>query len=451
MNGQPREVLYTVAIQALESDAARKRVAEELVRVTRNLPPDKILARLASLPWVLTRNASEKNAARLQAMLEKAGATVAVIPPLPARPGPEIELAPIQPEARLFPPSVAPAGAGSAGIERGADPGSARSVPLQPAPPNQRMTESYEEPADDLPPIEPLTIGGILDRTFQICKAHFWKLLAIVGIPWVITAAITLGLALVVGIVGLTAHNLGHFAPWILIVGGIAVIPSVVIVLVGLFYLAQGAMIYAVSMMYLGKKILVKEAYRFVLSRLGRFFLTSCLFTLAAFGFVLAPLLIGVILYFLFKALTSSGWWSAIAWLPLSVIPMYGIAKLLLFDKVVIIEDDAYVKALTRSWNLLSGKAEGSWPRGYFVRLVVLLNLFILINMAISILFRVPGVVVSVLISEPQWLGTIINQVLSSLASIIAGVFGSVCMVVFYYDIRNRKEGFDLKMLAGLE
>jgi hypothetical protein len=34
---------------------------------------------------------------------------------------------------------------------------------------------------------------------------------------------------------------------------------------------------------------------------------------------------------------------------------------------------------------------------------------------------------------------------------VIGGIFGAVCLVVYYYDIRNRKEGFDLKMLANID
>ena len=42
----------------------------------------------------------------------------------------------------------------------------------------------------------------------------------------------------------------------------------------------------------------------------------------------------------------------------------------------------------------------------------------------------------------------VLTQVISNLGGLVAGLFSSVCMVVFYYDIRNRKEGFDLTILA---
>lgn len=451
MKGDPLEDLYTIIITAVRDDAARARVARTLVRITRNLPVDKITAKLDSLPWTLTRRAPQKTAARLVQLLEKAGAAIKVLPPLAVKSVPEMEQTQILPDTKLLSETQV-----STATQYLKMPGETRQAPTaarppQLAPPPKKVTESDDAPSGEGVEIEPLTIGGILDRTFQICRTHFWKLLAIVGIPWVITTIIALVLTIAVAVVGLTVKNLGNLAPWLLIVAGVAVIPSVIVVLVGLFYLSQGALIYAVSSIYLGKEVLVKGAYRFVLSRLGRFFLTSCLFVLAACGFVAFSTLIGALLFGAFKAATSSGWWSAVTWPFLAVIPMYGITKLLLFDKVVIIEDEAYGKALKRSWHLLTGKADSPWPRGFFLRLVILINLFFLINMAISIVFRTPGAVFSLLLSEPQWLGAIVNQVLTSIGSLVAGVFGSVCMVVFYYDIRNRKEGFDLKMLAGLE
>ncbi len=221
--------------------------------------------------------------------------------------------------------------------------------------------------------------------------------------------------------------------------------------MIGFMYLAQGAMIHAVSSVYLGRQIVIKEAYRFVLGRLGRFFLTSCLFVISAVGLTVFPILMGVLLFYLFRELTSSGWWSALTWLPLSLIPLYGITKLLLWDKVVIIENGAYLRALKRSWDLLSGKADSPWPRGYFTRLVILLNLFMLVYLAIHTLFRIPALLIALLIPEPRFVGTVVEQFLTSAGSLVAGIFGSVGMVVFYYDIRNRKEGFDLKMLSEMD
>lgn len=300
--------------------------------------------------------------------------------------------------------------------------------------------------------IEPLTLGGILDRTFQLCRRHFWPFLGIIAIPWLATMAAVVSVLAVLGIYGLTRESLGDASTWVLIVVGALAVPSVVVVLVGLFYLSQGALIHAVSCAYLGRTIRIRTAYNFVFERLGRYLVTSLLFVLAVFLLVAVVPILGGGFYLLSRLVTSSGWWSALTWPFLLLIPAYGVPKLLLFDKAVIIEDVAYLQALRRSWRLVSGKAEGGWPRGYFLRLIILLHLFIFINIAISLLFGTPAALIAALFPDSlKLVGDVAAQILKNTGSLVAGLFGSVCIVVFYYDIRNRKEGFDLRMLAGLD
>ena len=66
-----------------------------------------------------------------------------------------------------------------------------------------RSREAVQKKADSSmnPPLEmgPLTLGGILDRTFTICRNHFWKLLAIMIVPWVITVGILAAAAAISG------------------------------------------------------------------------------------------------------------------------------------------------------------------------------------------------------------------------------------------------------------
>jgi hypothetical protein len=453
MADDPSETLYTVVIVKVDDAVAKARVARTLGRITKNLPVEQIAARLDKPPWTLTRRATLKKASRLVELLEKLGAEVRVFPLLPAAILQDAQPTQILPGTTLLsgtqvmsstqlvdmPEEVAPSltGARSPNL----------APPSEPQPP-QKETAGDSGAALD---IEPLTLAGILDRTFQICRRNFWKLFAVAAIPWLITAAIGLVVAIIVGIAGLTWKTIGGFPLWILIVAGVALIPSTVVLLIGVFYLAQGAMIHAVSSIYLGREVMVKEVYRFVYGRLGRFFLTSCLFTLAMFGLVLLPFISGTFMFYACREVIGSGWWSAVTWPALAIIPFYGITKLLLFDKVVIIENEAYVSALKRSWHLLSGKANSPWPRGYFLRLIILLHIFVLVYFAIDIIFRLPEAVFALLLWQQGVLTTIVKQIMAQLSGLVGGIFMAVGMVVFYYDIRNRKEGFDLKMLSEME
>ncbi len=431
----------TVTITAIRDDAAKRTVAENLSRITTGQPAvERILVRLDKLPWTVTRSASVKSAIKLNSLLQNLGASLEISPPLPPSVGGTVEA-----PATASPIAPRPA-------EKSEHEGIPKAtVDDQAFPLKGKIARSETNETADSGEflLEPLSLGGILDRTFQICRAHFWQLLVIAGIPILLIAGIALVAALIVLFAGFTWQALGGLPQWIIIAGAILIVPSLIVILIGIFYLSQGAMIHAVSSIYLGRKIIVKEAYRFVMGRLGRFVVTSILVALSAITFTLIPVLVGIAAYFAFGLFTS-GWWSAVTWPFLLTIPFYCITKLLLFDKVVIIENIAYLGALKRSWHLIQGKADSGWPKSYFMRLVVLLNLFILINLTIAMVFQAPGSIIAAIASQHTIIVQIFAQLLSTLGNLVAGVFGSVCLVIFYYDLRNRKEGFDLKMLATM-
>lgn len=454
MAHEPSESVHSVIITAVKDNTTRKRVAHVLAKVTKNASSEKISARMEKLPWTLTRRATRKRAYRLLSLLERLGATVEVVPPLPdAMPADmgETQLIPgtdLLSETQIASveelPSVPSDEVGS-GVARIASP-----EPLAAMGELASAVPAAEEDAGDGFSIEPLSLGGILDRAFHICRGHFWKLFAIVAIPWLIAVGILLVVVVALVLAGITVGTLGRSTPEVLILLGVLLIPSTLVVVFAVFYVSQGALIHAVSSLYLGRRVFVRDAFRFVMSRLVRYVLTSFLFAFVLYASVLGPVLLGVLFYFVFAQFTSSGWWSALTWLPLSMIPVYVTLKTMLFDKVVIIEDVAYLNALRRSWSLLKGKAEGSWPRGYFLRLLILLHIFFLLYLTIVMLFQAPATIIELLLTDVAIVGKVLGQVLSNFGSLIAGVFSSVCMVVFYYDIRNRKEGFDLKMLSTI-
>lgn len=454
MAPEPTETTHTVVITDVRDEITRKRVAHSLAKVTRNITPEKIRARLHKLPWTLTRNATSKRAARLVHLLERLGATVKVIPPLPMDLVPDVHETQILPGAHMLSETQIASSTQFLSVPKehadlgseGAKPDHAPSTQGVDTPKAHRKTVSQ-----DGFDIEPMTLGGILDRSFQICRGYFWKLLAILAIPWLIITAMTMAVVIGAVLIGFNVHAMGAKSKGLLIVLAVTVIPSFTVIALALFYLAQGALIHAVSSIYLGREIFIREAYRFVVSRLGRYFLTSLLFLLAIFGLTVAPIIFGIMLFFALEYVNVSGWWSAVTWLPLACVTGYGVTKLILFDKVVIIENVAYGRALGRSWSLTSGKAEGEWPRGYFLRLSLMILIFLGINIVISLLFQTPITVVTLLIPQYELVGNIVGQILSNIGNVIAGLFSSVCMVVFYYDIRNRKEGFDLKMLSRMD
>ncbi len=437
----PSDSGYAVIITAIKDEASKSEVVREVVAIAKNVTLDQVRQRLRTIPWTLTRKATRQTAYRLAERLEKVGATVKVVPPREESQPSRIPQPPVPPREQRTPQSPVM-------FEGPNLPGSAAH--------STGLPQSLLKAGSDAAPLElePLTLGGILDRTFQICKNHFWSFLGILIVPWLLVFAIVLGIGLSAGLVGFaTLQTVGKDASYaVIILFVIMAVVAAVLAMIVILYLAQGAMIHAVSQVYLGREFTVKSSYRFIWERALKFILTSVLLACVIGGLSISVVTVGIILFFLFKFVAGSGWWSAFTWLPLLLIPAYVIPKLLLFDKVVIIEDIAYMEALRRSWNLLTGKGEGSWPRAYWLRLVVLLNIVLLIHIGVSMVFGIPAAVLQMALPKSLTIvGTILGEAMRNVGSLVAGLFGSVGMVVFYYDVRNRKEGFDLRMAAAAQ
>ena len=78
---------------------------------------------------------------------------------------------------------------------------------------------------------------------------------------------------------------------------------------------------------------------------------------------------------------------------------------------------------------------------------VSILILGFLIGVGIHLLFQTPGLITQWLMPTST-MGQTIQQILNVVATSLAAVFTAIAMILYYYDIRLRSEGFDLKMMA---
>jgi hypothetical protein len=73
----------------------------------------------------------------------------------------------------------------------------------------------------------------------------------------------------------------------------------------------------------------------------------------------------------------------------------------------------------------------------------------LLITWAISIPFGGAGLIFGrILFTRNVLLGDFINQFFTLIGQILAIPVGAAAFILLYYDLRIRKEGFDLQMLA---
>lgn len=260
--------------------------------------------------------------------------------------------------------------------------------------------------------LRPLGVGDLLDETVQLYRRHF---LLFIGIG----ALLLVPLAVLQLLSQLILSDVRDFA--------VLMAASAVSTLVsGLAYVAMLlAMTYAVSEVYLGRRPTVRTAYAGGLKRLG-----------AAIGLS--------ILVFLGLALI------AITLLGIPVAIYFGTAWALSLQ-ALLLEGLGIRRAMGRSRSLV----RGSWWR--VLGITLLLSILVAV---IQMAFSLPGGILQGVaqFSNPSGSGTafalasVISALMGTAAQVIAGPIWYCGLVLLYYDLRIRKEGFDLELLAqGME
>jgi hypothetical protein len=259
--------------------------------------------------------------------------------------------------------------------------------------------------------LRPLSLGEILDRTFTLYRKNFLLFFGIAAIPQIFVLAIQLGI-LYLGPAQKPGTSLFSFSTSTIV---IALITFIAVIVAALF--AHGGSIYAVSEIYLGRRISITEALGKVRSNIG--FLVGVM------------LLNGLVI---------------VLCLILLIIPgIYMACRLITCIPCALIEEKGPRDSLSRSFSLTKGFA----GRGFMIYLV-----YFVIALIVGMLFSLPfsaliltatGNLTMVLI----WAA--IAQVGSTFATAITMPVFLISSTIFYYDLRVRKEAFDIQFMMNPE
>lgn len=244
--------------------------------------------------------------------------------------------------------------------------------------------------------LRPLSVSELLDRTFFLYRRHF---LLFIGI-----AAVSSLLTLVFGLILAVARTDRSLLLWPLA----ALAALLVSVTVHVF--TQAATVVAVSDIQLGRPVGVVDVFARIRSRIGELILLSL-----NVGFRIA---IGILLL---------------------VVP--GILVALMYSlttPVAVLEDRTISESLPRSAELTKGH------RG---RIFVIYLLFFVLTLIVSWLWQIPA---AMLIAgfgrgRPTFTTDVVSQVGAFLTSVLIGSIPTIALTLVYYDVRVRKEAFDLQ------
>ena len=200
---------------------------------------------------------------------------------------------------------------------------------------------------------------------------------------------------------------------------------------------AQSAsLVHAASRRYLAKDVAIGESFRAGLSASGRLFIAGVLVFLAIVG-VWAVLLI-------VAAITNQGLAFFLAILAAIVATAYLGCSWLVAPVIVVVEKMGPIAALGRAWGLSGGNR---W------RILGIQVLLFILNLVLSLLI---GGLFGGLVAAgaqggtPGQLGvtSIVQSIVNLASTIIWAPVEWIAFTVLYYDLRVRKEAFDLQLAA---
>lgn len=260
--------------------------------------------------------------------------------------------------------------------------------------------------------LRPLSIGEILDRAFLMYRRHMLLFLGIAAVPQLLTLAlgllqVFLGPLNTVRTIGNRTVLMPHFDVTAILLALVGLVLGVIV-----YALSQGGTILAVSDLYLGRQTTITEALRRAWSEVGTLIATSILNGLAVIAGFICLFVPGV----------------------------YILCRLLVCLPSALIENRHASDALGRSWHL---------TKGYAGRAFVLLLLYFAVALGFGLLVGIPiGYMAD---SKGALAHSSLLLVLQQVANVVVNILVQPLLLIgisiFYFDLRVRKEAFDLQFL----
>jgi len=268
--------------------------------------------------------------------------------------------------------------------------------------------------------LRPLSVGEILDRTFTLYRGNFVLFLGICAVPQILLLALNLSQVFIgtPAIPGKRGAN-AAVAQMSTGMGVTAVILGILGLIVWLivYLFSQGATVTAVSELYLSRTITISDSFRRVRGEVGNLF--------------------GVIML--------NGLATGAAFILLIIPGIYVMCRLAVCIPAALIENLGPRTSLERSWELTKDNAG---------RAFLIILLYFALSFAGAFLFAVPFQIMMVLSAaknhpEAMRMWMALMQIGSTIATVLVTPVLTIASAILYYDLRVRKEAFDLQMMMN--
>lgn len=265
--------------------------------------------------------------------------------------------------------------------------------------------------SSEVPILHKMEIADLIDAAIRLYRHNFWPLLEIVAVVY--------GPLMVVQIIAqylffnqvLTTGD--EQVPWAALLTAIPVVLVLVAAWIVLFPISEGALAVGISDIYLGRPISLGSAYRRIWPLWWKLLLTMLLVSIVVSVGTIFCLVPGLLFWIWFLATTP----------------------------IVAIETQWGADAMRRSYNLVSGhgwRVFGTWLLLSLMVAVASYAVALPVNLVLSF---------TLLQTHPALAQTLI-QAINAVLQIVIRPVAMIGIVLIYYDLRIRKEGFDLVTMA---
>jgi hypothetical protein len=262
--------------------------------------------------------------------------------------------------------------------------------------------------------LRPLSLGELLDRTFSLYRKHFFLFVGIAAIPYSFFFIINLAFSLLPMFAGAASSVRMQSSSFVAAAAG-GVVLAIVAIIAGAvaFLFSVGATVHAVSEIYMGRETSIRASLRWVRDK-----------AVTIFGVLF---LSGLLMIAGFIALFFPG--------------VYLMCRICVATPAALLEDLAPAASIRRSFDL---------TRDFAGRAFMIYMLYFTMVWGIVAVFQLPFLVlmtVSAKNTQLVVLWTVLMQVGHFIASALVAPVSTIGFALFYYDLRVRKEAFDLQMM----
>jgi hypothetical protein len=321
------------------------------------------------------------------------------------------------------------------------------------------MITSAAYPPAPLDPIisrlRPRTVAEVIDQAFRLYRRHFLTFLAIIAVVHVPLQLLIQGanIWLLTGVTDITNESISGDLSSSQVMnetaGLIAVLYVVVLGLSFLYgilqYLSQGALTAAIADAHMDRPISFGRAYGAMFKHIGPLLGFMVLQILISIGIFVPVIVVFVLAAFGVAAAGSDSGalgFGAICFACFLIIPAilfsaYVFVRLSMVVPAIVIENLGPIEAMRRSWRLV----QNYWWRTAAILLVLSILSFVIAAGPAAVIVAIVGLVTR---SFDQVMINAVSGVVTVITAAFFVPLDLTARTLYYFDLRVRKEGFDL-------